>query len=116
MNFETIKAPLWGAVGGAIVMAVVGFTWGGWVTSSKAAHMSAEAADTAVMARLTPICVAQYHLDADKVKKLSDLKALNSWDRSDYVTEQGWSKILGEDSIDSDISRSCGEALAEMDS
>ena len=71
MDFEKIKAPLWGAVGGAVVLAVVGFTWGGWVTPGKAAIMSAEAADIAVLARLTPICVDNYGQDTDKVKKLA---------------------------------------------
>ncbi len=116
MNFETIKAPLWGAVGGAIVMSIVGFTWGGWVTQSKAAHMSAEAADVAVLARLTPICVSQYNQDMDKVSKLARLKELNNWDRGDYVAEQGWSKIPGEKGTDSNVSRDCANALSEMKS
>ncbi len=116
MNFETIKAPLFGAVGGAIVLAIVGFTWGGWVTTSKAAHMSVEAADMAVLERLTPICVAQYNLDTDKVRKLTILKDLNTWDRSEYVSKQGWSLILGEKEADSNLSRHCANVLAELES
>jgi len=114
MNFETIKAPLWGAVGGAIVLAIVGFTWGGWVTPSKAAVMAADAADVAVLARLTPICVSQYNLDAEKAAKLTTLQELNSWDRSSYVTKQGWSMIPGEKEVDTNVSRDCGNVLAEM--
>ena len=114
MDFEKIKAPLWGAVGGAVVLAVVGFTWGGWVTPGKAAIMSAEAADIAVLARLTPICVDNYGQDTDKVKKLATLKELNTWDRSSYVAKQGWSMIPGEKELDSDVSRDCGNTLAEM--
>ncbi len=30
------KPALWGAAGGAVVLAIVGFSWGGWVTSSTA--------------------------------------------------------------------------------
>lgn len=114
MDFEKIKAPLWGAVGGAIVLAAVGFTWGGWITPSKAAHMSEEAAGVAVLARLTPICVSQFGQDAEKVKKLEILKDLNSWDRSDYVAKQGWSMIPGEKETDSKVSRDCASVLVEM--
>jgi hypothetical protein len=31
-----LKPALWGAVAGAGALAIVGFTWGGWVTGGKA--------------------------------------------------------------------------------
>ena len=30
------KPALWGAAGGAVAAAIIGFTWGGWVTGGKA--------------------------------------------------------------------------------
>ncbi|NQW02354.1 MAG: hypothetical protein HQ483_21800 [Rhodospirillales bacterium] len=114
MNFKSIKAPLWGAVGGAIVMAIVGFSWGGWVTENKASIMSAQAADIAVLARLTPICVSQYRQDTDKVEKLAAFKELNNWDKGAYVSDQGWSLIPGEKETDSNVSRDCALALSEL--
>ena len=36
VNWETIKPALWGAVGGGIVLAIIGFAWAGWVTGSTA--------------------------------------------------------------------------------
>ncbi len=30
------KPALWGAAGGAIALAIVGFTWGGWMTTGTA--------------------------------------------------------------------------------
>ena len=116
MNFEAIKAPLWGAVGGAVVLAVVGFSWGGWVTSGKASQMSAEAANISVLARLTPICVDQYSQDTDKVVKHAALMEASSWERHVYVAKQGWSKIPGEKEIDSSVSRDCAIALSELES
>lgn len=114
MNFETIKAPLWGAVGGAIALAVVGFSWGGWVTSSKANAMSSDAADMAVLARLTPICVSQYSQDPDKVMKHAELLKARNGDRGDYVAKQGWSMIPGEKEIDSNVSRDCADVISAL--
>jgi hypothetical protein len=31
-----VKPACWGAVGGAVALAIVGFMWGGWVTGGKA--------------------------------------------------------------------------------
>ena len=59
MDWEKIKPVLWGALGGAIVLAIVGFNWGGWVTSGTAVAMAKETAATAVAERLGTICVAQ---------------------------------------------------------
>jgi hypothetical protein len=38
------KPALWGAAGGAIALAIVGFSWGGWVTGKKAETSAAERA------------------------------------------------------------------------
>ncbi len=44
MNMEKIKPVLMGAVGGGIVLAVIGFAWGGWVTGGTAQEMAEELA------------------------------------------------------------------------
>ena len=42
-----LKPALWGAVGGAIALAIVGFTWGGWMTGGKSARwIDEDMADT----------------------------------------------------------------------
>ena len=70
MDFEKIKLGMWGAAGGAIVLAIVGFTWGGWVAGSTAEQMAAAAARMAVIDRLAQICVEQHNLDAGKDQKV----------------------------------------------
>src|ERR1700747_2586345 len=40
MDWEKIKPVLWGAVGGAILLATIGFNWGGWVTTGTAEAMA----------------------------------------------------------------------------
>ncbi len=61
MEFPSETKPaLWGAAGGAILLAIVGFTWGGWMTTSSANKLADQRADTAVVAILTPICVDKF--------------------------------------------------------
>ena len=81
MNWGKIKVGFWGAIGGAIVIAVIGFKWGGWVTGGTAQIMAADA----VVDRLTLICVAQFDQDSQKDQKLKELKKVNAWERDRYV-------------------------------
>ncbi|MBW1707231.1 MAG: hypothetical protein JRJ86_19075, partial [Deltaproteobacteria bacterium] len=108
MNWkEKIKLIAWGAIGGAIVLAIIGFALGGWVTGGTAHKMAKEMADEAVIDRLAPICVLQSNQDPEKDKKLAELKKLSSWDRSNYVEKQGWATMPGEKEPDSEVAGEC---------
>jgi len=85
MDWEQIKPVLWGAVGGAIVIAIVGFNWGGWVTGGAAVAMAKETAATAVAERLGTICVAQFNRDTTKSQKLFEMKDKNTWGKGRYI-------------------------------
>jgi hypothetical protein len=54
------KAALWGTAGGAVALAIVGFIWGGWTTTSTADKLADERADSAVVAVLAPTCVEKF--------------------------------------------------------
>ena len=114
VNREKIEPILWGAAGGAVVLAIVGFTWVGWVTGSTAQQMAADAAEEAVVDRLASICVGQYNRDPEKDQKLENMKAIISWKRGDYVKELGWSTMPGEKDPDSAVSRTCADLLSEI--
>ncbi len=114
MNWEKIKLGLWGAIGGAIVLAIVGFAWGGWVLGGTAQNMAEELAQRAVVARLAPICVEQFNQDLEKDQKLKKLKETKSWERDDYVETQGWATMLGEKEGDSKVAEKCAELLVEL--
>ncbi len=114
MDWEKVKLGLWGAAGGAIVLAIIGFAWGGWVTGGTAQQMAAEAARTAVADRLTPICVEQFNRDSEKDRKLKELKEKDSWNRGDYVQEQGWATMPGEKDPDSTVASKCADLLSEL--
>ncbi len=114
VNWEKIKPGVWSAIGGAIVLAIIGFAWGGWVTGSTAQKMAEELAQKTVVARLAPICVEQYNQDSEKDQKLKELKEEDSWKRDDYVEKQGWATMPGEMEADSKVAKKCAELLVEL--
>ena len=114
MDSEKIKQGLWGAAGGAVVLAVIGFTWGGWVTGGTAQKMAEDMAEDAVVGRLAPICVEQYNQDSEKDQKLKELKEESSWKKGDYVEKQGWATMPGEKEADSKVAKECADLLAEL--
>ncbi len=114
VDWEVIKPVLWGAVGGGIVLAIIGFAWAGWVTGGSAQKMAEELAQNTVVARLAPICVEQFNQDSEKDQKLTTLKETKSWERDDYVEKQGWATMPGENEADSKVAAKCAELLAEL--
>ena len=114
MDSEKIKQGLWGAAGGAVVLAVIGFTWGGWVTGGTAQKMAEEMAENAVVDRLAPICVEQFNQGSEKVQKLKELKDTSTWQRNDYVAKQGWATMPGEEKPDSKVATKCADMLMQL--
>ena len=111
MNWEKIKLGFWSAIGGAIVLAIIGFKWGGWVTGGTAQAMAEEMAVKAVVDRLTPICVAQFNQDPEKGQKLKELKKTDSWTRDSYVEKQGWATMPSEKKPDSKVAAECASQI-----
>ena len=114
MDREKIKPGLWGALGGAIILAIVGFAWGGWVTGGTAQEMAEQKAENAVVDRLAPICVEQFNQDSEKDQKLKELKETDTWKRDDYVAEQGWATMPGEKEFDRKIADKCAEMIMQL--
>jgi hypothetical protein len=112
MNWGKIKVGFWSAIGGAIVIAVIGFKWGGWVTSGTAQIIAEEA----VVDRLALICVVQFSQDSQKDQKLKELKKAGSWERDSYVEKQGWATMPGEKKPNSEVADECVERLMEIGS
>ena len=104
---EKIKTGVWGAIGGAIITMIIGFAWGGWVLGSNSLDMGEDMAQTAVVERLTPICVAQFNQDPERDKKLKELKEIDSWKRGEYIRKQGWATMPFEKDPDSDVAEKC---------
>jgi hypothetical protein len=107
-----IKPAVYGAVAGAVALAIIGFGWGGWVTGGMAQKMADDASSTAVVSAMTPYCIALSKSDPNSPQVLAALKAANSYDRSDILAKAGWATPLGAKEPNSDLARACMTALA----
>ena len=76
-------------------MAIVGFTWGGWVTGGKAEADATQRASSAVVVALAPVCVEKFKHTADAVANLAALTKADSWSRGDYIEKGGWATLPG---------------------
>jgi hypothetical protein len=97
----------WSAVALIILTIIMGFTWGGWVTGGSAQRMS----DSAVTQRLAAICAGQFNQDPENAPKLAELKKMSSYQRDDYVKEQGWATLPGEAQPNSKVADECAKLL-----
>ena len=111
MDWDKIKLGSWSALGGAIVLAFVGFNYGGWVTGGTAAAMAKEIAADTVAERLGSICVAQFHRDSDKDQKLKEMKGKDAWDVGRYIEKQSWAIMPGEDKPENGVADACARQL-----
>jgi hypothetical protein len=102
----------WIAIGAIVLTIFLGFTRGGWTTGGSAEEMAEKSAQSAVVARLAPICVAQFNAGGQGAVKLAELKAINSSrNRTAYVTEQGWATMPGETAPDKQVATACANQL-----
>jgi hypothetical protein len=89
------KPALWGGVAGAIALAIVGFTWGGWVTGGTAEANATQRANGAVVAALAPVCVAKFQQAPDVLDNMVALKKSDSWAQGTFVEKGGWATVPG---------------------
>ena len=97
---------LWGAAGGAIALAVVGFNWGGWYTSKGADEL----ARAAVLTALVPACAKEVMADPAAAAELQ-VKRKTDFDDivRDYRKRAGNVTDLGYQ-----FNRDCGKAIEAM--
>ena len=74
---------------------LVGFTWGGWMTSGSATRMADTAAEGARARLGAEICTAEFNRNPDAAGQLAALTKLESWDRADFIRKGGWVNLPG---------------------
>ena len=100
----------WSWVAVIILTLFIGFGWGGWVTGGTAEVMAQEA----IVQRLVPICVGQFNQDPGKDQKLQELQEKSSYQRDDYVRDQGWATIFGEEQPNRKVADECVTQLMQL--
>jgi dienelactone hydrolase len=94
---------LQGATGGAIVLAIVGFSWGGWVTGGTAKAQ----ADAAAWTALLPVCADAVLADPAAV---AELKTKRTTDYDDVVRDH-LKTIANRTDMNSTFRRDCGKVI-----
>ncbi|MBK8902403.1 MAG: hypothetical protein IPM53_14550 [Anaerolineaceae bacterium] len=109
---QTKSVTFWIAVAAIVVTLYFGFSRGGWMLGSSAQTMADRAAEDAVVARLAPICVAQFNQDPLSAEKMAELTAISSSvQRTTYVKDQGWATMPGETNPDNRVAAECARQV-----
>jgi hypothetical protein len=110
MKLETaakIKYGVWGLIGGAVIVMIIGFAWGGWTTSGTTQTRTKEA----VLASQAAICVAQFTKQPNPEEKLKALEAVNGWQRAEALEKGRWDRMPGQKEAGYGVARACADGL-----
>ena len=110
MKTDTLKSALWGAVGGALALAIVGFSWGGWVTERTAKGRS----EAAVVTALAPICASQFQHAPDAAAQQAVLIKKDSWEQKKLVETAGWAKMPGSADAEPGVAEACASLISKL--
>lgn len=108
---EWTKPAVYGAGAGAIALAIIGFTWGGWVTGGTAEKMADKASVDAIVSVMTPYCVAQSKTAPNSIEVLAALKGASAYERRGIIEKAGWATPLGSEKPNSALAISCNTAI-----
>lgn len=108
---EWLKPGLQGALIGAAFVAIVGFTWGGWVTGGTARDRAMEMARKDVVSATVPVCLDIARTDPERVEKLATIRAASTYQRRDALMKAGWSTVPGAKAPDREIVQACLSSL-----
>lgn len=108
---EWTKPALVGAGAGAAALAIVGFSWGGWVTEGTAMEMSNTQTTAAIAAALTPYCVQKSQGDPNATSLMVEINDASRFQRRGIVEKTGWATPLGADGPDRALAEACLIAL-----
>lgn len=111
MSREWLKPTIYGALGGAVLTMVIGFSWGGWVTGGTARSMAATEASAAVTAALVPVCLHMSESDPDRATKLIAISEAPTYQRRTALMEAGWATVPGAEGPDRDLAQACVAGL-----
>lgn len=110
------KPSLYGAVVGGILVAIVGFNWGGWVTGGSAQRSAADAADESRTDLAAAVCVQNFLAGDDAREKLAELQAVtSSFQQRAFVEEGGWAVMPDSDGASRQAATLCARMLMALE-
>jgi hypothetical protein len=107
------KPAVWGIIGGAVLAAIIGFTWGGWVTGGRAEADATQRSSAAVVAALAPVCVEKFQRATEVTANLIELRKTDTWSQGAFVEKGGWATTTGKATPDqvTAVARACALLL-----
>ncbi|UWQ56019.1 hypothetical protein [Leisingera caerulea] len=106
-----LKPGLCGAVIGAALLGIGGFTWGGWVTGGTSHGMAVAMSRGDVVTALVPVCLDMSRTDPERAAKLKAIKDAPTYQQRDALIAAGWATAPGTMKPDLDIAQACLAAL-----
>lgn len=117
-----MSIPVWvkpaaaGAVAGGIVVAIVGFAWGGWVTGGSAQASALAAADASRTDLAAAICVQNFMAEDGARERLIEFKELNRpIPQRNYIEAGDWAVMPGSDAAVRATATLCARMLAGLE-
>ena len=108
------KPAAWGAIVGVVGIMIIGFSWLGWTLGSTAERMAADRANSAVIAALTPSCVARFMEQPSAAAKLTEFRKVESWKQREFIEAGGWATPRGGKTPNTGVATACAEELAKL--
>lgn len=102
-----------GAAAGAVLTAIIGFSWGGWMTSGTAQTQIRNAEEASVVRVLAPICADRFTRSADATANLTALQGADSWRRYELIEKAGLTTFPGSEP-DRAVANACAALLMQV--
>lgn len=107
-----VKPAAWGAVGGAVLTMVVGFSLFGWVLGSTADQMAMQRAHDAVVSVLAPVCADRALSGPDSALHIAAIKdSRTTADKRRYVQSREWAPAFDNNRVNTRVADECARII-----
>ena len=108
---EWLKPGIYGALLGAALVGIGGFSWGGWMTRGGAEELATSMAEDEVIAALVPVCLEISRTDPNRVVQMAAIREASAFQRRNVVMDAGWATVPGADAPSRELALACIEGL-----
>jgi hypothetical protein len=111
---DSLARLLQGVAVGAVATMIVGFSWGGWLTSGTAKEQQQKSVSAALVTALSPICVDKFRHSADATANLAELNKVSSWQQGSFIEKGGWATMPGGETANRSVAEACATMLSSL--